>query len=68
MVTRWRDIDIGVSPIELAFYTCQGIGWFFWTAKTEENCAPEWDFLFLLEQGIAPADLCQRDRYCSFDL
>ena len=46
----------------------QGIGWFFWTAKTEENCAPEWDFLFLLEQGIAPANLCERQRYCNFDL
>ena len=56
-----------IEPIELAFYICQGIGWFFWTAKTEDNCAPEWDFLFLLEQGIAPADLCQRDHYCSFD-
>ena len=46
----------------------QGVGWFFWTAKTEENCAPEWDFLFLLEQGIAPANLCERQSYCNFDL
>ncbi len=42
-----------------------GAGYFFWTAKTEDNCAPEWDYLFLLQQGIAPADLCSRNRYCS---
>jgi len=46
----------------------QGVGWFFWTAKTEENCAPEWDFLFLLEQGIAPGNLCERQNYCDFEL
>jgi len=39
-------------------------GWMFWTAKTEDNCAPEWDYLFLLQNGIAPADLCQRNRFC----
>jgi len=41
-----------------------GAGWFFWTGKTEENCAPEWDYLFLLENGIVPEDLCSRDTYC----
>jgi aryl-phospho-beta-D-glucosidase BglC (GH1 family) len=42
-----------------------GSGWFFWTAKTENNCAPEWDYIFLLDNGIAPADLCTRTTYCS---
>jgi len=42
-----------------------GVGWFMWTMKTEHNCAPEWDFIFLLEKGIIPADLCNRDSYCS---
>lgn len=42
----------------------QGDGYFFWTAKTEDSCAPEWDYLFLLRNGIAPADLCNRDTYC----
>jgi len=42
-----------------------GAGWTMWTMKTEENCAPEWDFLFLLEQGILPQDLCNRPTFCS---
>ena len=41
-----------------------GNGWFFWTAKTENNCAPEWDYLFLLQNGIAPPNLCERERIC----
>jgi len=42
----------------------KGLGWTMWTMKTEANCAPEWDFLFLLENGIIPADLCNRETYC----
>lgn len=42
-----------------------GAGWTMWTMKTEEHCAPEWDFLFLLEQGILPQDLCNRPTFCS---
>ena len=41
-----------------------GQGWFFWTAKTEDNCAPEWDYLFLLQNGIAPDNLCTRTTFC----
>ena len=44
-----------------------GLGWFFWTAKTENHCAPEWDLIFLIESGIAPSDFCSRDTYCNFD-
>jgi hypothetical protein len=25
-----------------------------WTMKTEDNAAPEWDFLFLVQQGVIP--------------
>ena len=39
-------------------------GWFFWTAKTENHSAPEWDYLFLLKQGIAPQDLCSKPSLC----
>jgi len=42
----------------------RGAGWIFWTGKTENNSSPEWDYLFLLQQGIMPADLCSRDTYC----
>lgn len=41
-----------------------GQGFFFWTAKTEDNCAPEWDLIFLIQNGIAPFDFCNRDTYC----
>ena len=39
-------------------------GLFFWTAKTEDNSGPEWDYLFLLRKGIAPRNLCERRRVC----
>jgi glucan 1,3-beta-glucosidase len=41
-----------------------GAGWFFWTAKTEDQSAPEWDYLFLLENGIAPKNMCKRTKIC----
>ena len=41
-----------------------GIGWFFWTGKTLNNCAPEWDFLFLVENSIIPHDLCTKTNFC----
>jgi glucan 1,3-beta-glucosidase len=44
----------------------QGAGWFMWTMKTEDNCAPEWDFIFLLEKGIIAGDLCEREHFCQF--
>ena len=44
----------------------RGVGWYFWTAKTENNCAPEWDFLFLVQNGIIPEDLCSRQSYCTY--
>lgn len=42
-----------------------GKGFFFWTAHTENNCAPEWDLVFLIENGIAPSNFCDRETYCS---
>ena len=45
-------------------YENGGIGWFFWTGKTENNCAPEWDFLYLVENQIIPLDLCFQTQLC----
>ena len=45
-------------------YGDNGAGWFFWTMKTEDQCAPEWDFIFLLDNGIIPADLCNKELVC----
>ena len=39
-------------------YENKGVGWFFFTGKTENNGSPEWDYLYLLEQGIIPPRLC----------
>ena len=44
----------------------QGAGWMMWTMKTEDQCAPEWDFIMLLEKGVIPVNLCERETYCSF--
>ncbi len=41
-----------------------GNGWFFWTGKTEEHCAPEWDYMFMLENDLLPQDICNRPTYC----
>ena len=38
----------------------RGKGWYFWTAKTENNSAAEWDFLLLIKEGILPNNLCAR--------
>lgn len=43
-----------------------GHGWYFWTGKTENNCGPEWDFIFLIQQGVIPQDLCNRPTYCNY--
>ena len=45
-------------------YQTGGIGWFFWTAKTENNCAPEWDFLYLIDNQIIPFDICKKTDFC----
>jgi hypothetical protein len=47
-------------------HTGQGAGWMMWTLKTEDSCAPEWDFLLLLQIGVIPADLCARETVCTF--
>jgi len=39
-------------------------GWIFWTGKTEDHCAPEWDYLWLLEHDLVPQDICNRDTFC----
>ena len=38
--------------LQTKLFDKEGIGWFFWTAKTEGGCAPEWDFLALYRHGI----------------
>jgi len=55
-----------IAQIDAFEYGDNGAGWFMWTMKTEGNCAPEWDFIFLLEQGVIPGDLCNRETYCEF--
>jgi len=51
-----------LTQIEAYESTSNSQGWFFWTAKTENHVAPEWDYLFLLKQGIAPNNLCKVNK------
>merc|ERR1711970_478837 len=53
-----------LAQIDAYEYGENGAGWFMWTMKTENNCAPEWDFIFLLEKGVIPPNLCQRETVC----
>jgi len=55
-----------IAQMDAYEYGIHGAGWFMWTMKTEDQCAPEWDFIFLLDNGIAPENLCERPTYCEF--
>ncbi|SAM06115.1 hypothetical protein [Absidia glauca] len=41
-----------------------GVGWFFWTYKTEQHINPHWDYSLAWEQGFAPKDVNKRDFSC----
>jgi len=45
-------------------YSEKGAGWFFWSAKIQGDSSKEWNYLSLLENGVAPADLCSRETFC----
>ncbi|CAO3676679.1 unnamed protein product [Rhizopus stolonifer] len=42
-----------------------GIGWFYWTYKTEDHINPHWDYLLAWEQGFAPKDVNVRKNTCA---
>jgi len=54
------------AQIDAYEYGEKGAGWMMWTMKTEDNCAPEWDFLLLLKLGVVPSNLCERETFCDF--
>ncbi|KAI7866603.1 glycoside hydrolase superfamily [Spinellus fusiger] len=41
-----------------------GVGWFFWTYKTEGHNNPHWDYLLGWEQGWIPSDPSNRNFSC----
>lgn len=41
-----------------------GVGWFFWTYKTENHVNPHWDYLLAWEQGFAPKNVNLRTNSC----
>ncbi|KAI8335875.1 glycoside hydrolase superfamily [Chlamydoabsidia padenii] len=41
-----------------------GVGWFFWTYKTEQHVNPHWDYSLAWEKGWAPKDVNQREFSC----
>ncbi|OAD72053.1 glycoside hydrolase family 5 protein [Phycomyces blakesleeanus NRRL 1555(-)] len=42
-----------------------GIGWFFWTYKTENHVNPHWDYLLGWKEGWLPLDANKRVHSCS---
>jgi glucan 1,3-beta-glucosidase len=40
------------------------VGWFFWNFRTEEEHAPEWDYLMGVREGWMPKDAGARQPYC----
>ncbi|KAG0167021.1 hypothetical protein DFQ28_003389 [Apophysomyces sp. BC1034] len=42
-----------------------GLGWFFWTYKTEDHANPHWDYLLGWEQGWVPHDANDRKYSCN---
>ena len=55
-----------LAQIEAFEAASNGLGWFFWTGKTEQHAAPEWDLLFLLDNDMAPKTFCSRaKKVCS---
>jgi len=55
-----------IAQIDAFEYGEMGAGWMMWTMKTEDGCAPEWDFLLLLQLGVIPPNLCERETFCNF--
>ncbi|EPB82458.1 hypothetical protein HMPREF1544_10797 [Mucor circinelloides 1006PhL] len=42
-----------------------GVGWFYWTYKTEDHVNPHWDYLLAWEQGFAPKNVNLRTNSCA---
>ncbi len=55
-----------IAQIDAFEYGEKGFGWFFWAGKIEGTGYPEWNYLGLLEKGIAPENLCNRQTFCIF--
>jgi len=55
-----------LSQIDAYEYSDSGYGWYFWAGKIQEG-SQEWNYLHLLESGVAPANLCERETFCIFE-
>jgi len=40
------------------------VGWFFWNFRTEDEHAPEWDYVMGVREGWMPKDAGSRQPYC----
>ena len=61
-------LSIFIQQIDGFEYGPNGMGWFFWNAKIENDGYLEWNYLFLLKKGIVPSNLCQRETVCNSKL
>lgn len=70
-VDDWRNFSTEYKQFLLEFMEKQmdayesGIGWFYWTYKTEDHVNPHWDYLLAWEQGFAPKDVNIRQHTCA---
>ncbi|KAG0741416.1 hypothetical protein G6F57_010878 [Rhizopus arrhizus] len=70
-VDDWRNFSPEYKQFLLEFMEKQmdayesGIGWFYWTYKTEDHVNPHWDYLLAWEQGFAPKDVNIRQHTCA---
>jgi len=55
-----------LSQIDAYEYTEKGYGWYFWNAKIAGDHHQEWNYLYLLDHGVAPSNLCERETFCIF--
>lgn len=69
-VDDWRKFTDEYKQFLLEFMEKQmdayeyGIGWFYWTYKTQDHINPHWDYLLAWEQGYAPKDVNAREHTC----
>lgn len=55
-----EDVKIAFANAQLNAYE-EGMGWFFWNYKIDQNSHVEWDMQRLIEYGLFPDDFSDKD-------
>ncbi len=62
--TEYKQFLLKFMEMQMDSYEV-GVGWFYWTYKTEEHINPHWDYSLAWEQGFAPKNVNLRSNHCS---